>query len=98
MRSIYRHRRDAAELAGHWFFPALAALLFSGVLLGFAKSFFFRAAFSNFPVSPIVLLHGTAMTAWFVLFLVQTFLVSTDEVNLHRRLGLFSLLLAVSIE
>jgi hypothetical protein len=35
---------------------------------------------------PLVLVHGTLITAWFVLFLVQALLIASRNRRLHMRL------------
>jgi hypothetical protein len=40
-------------------------------------------------------LHGVLMTAWFALFFVQTCLIATHRVAVHRRLGVLGLALAI---
>ena len=72
-----------------WFFQAYAALLLVAVLVGFARTFFLRAWFEQGPVelTPVLVVHGLALTAWFVLFFVQTVLVARGRLATHRRLG-----------
>lgn len=72
-----------------WFFQAYAALLLVAVLVGFARTFFLRAWFAQGPVelTPVLVVHGVALTAWFVLFLLQTLLVQRGRLATHRRLG-----------
>ncbi len=36
---------------------------------------------------PLVVVHGSAMTAWMILFLVQSLLISTRNRRLHMKLG-----------
>jgi hypothetical protein len=64
---------------------ALVALLV--VFVGFSRSYYLKALFGTpaLPLLPHV--HGVIMTSWFVLFLVQTWLVSTRRVTVHRTLG-----------
>ncbi len=46
---------------------------------------------------PLVLLHGTFTTAWFVLFLVQALLISTRNRRLHMRLGWGAIAVALGV-
>lgn len=66
-----------------------AAVLFAG----FAKSYFLKVLFGTPALYPLLHLHGIVMTSWFVLFAVQTWLVSAHRTDLHRRLGIFGVLL-----
>lgn len=67
------------------------------VFAGFARSYFLKAWFDTPPLSLLVHVHGLVMTSWFVLFLVQTCLIETHRVAMHRRLGVFGAALAVAI-
>lgn len=75
-----------------YFYGALAA--FTVVFAGFARSYFLKTWFGT-PALPWLLhLHGALMTSWFLLFFVQTKLISTRRVDWHRRLGVFGAVLA----
>lgn len=39
--------------------------------------------------------HGFVMTAWFLLFGAQTWLVEAHRIDLHRRLGVLGAILSV---
>src|SRR6185436_12010738 len=60
----------------HGFFVCMAALLLATVLVGFAPSFYLRAYFGAPPLPTYLQLHGVVLTAWFLLFFVQTSLVA----------------------
>lgn len=59
------------------------------VYVGFARSFFLRPWFPDYPAAtePIFLVHGIAFAAWCVLLVVQPTLIATGRVGLHRALG-----------
>lgn len=77
--------RLAARRSG--FYVGISGLLLLIVFLGFSRTFYLRAFF-NVPEIPISLVvHGIALTAWFVGVFVQTALVSARRVDIHRRLG-----------
>lgn len=65
----------------------MSILLLLIVLVGFAPTFFMRILFDPPPISPYVHMHGALMTAWFVLFVVQTSLAYGGRVRSHRELG-----------
>jgi hypothetical protein len=73
----------------HVFFTAMALAMLAAVLVGFARSFFLRPLFPDWPspAEPIFYVHGAAFTAWIVLLLVQTTLVGVGRTDIHRRLG-----------
>ncbi|MEM9840795.1 MAG: hypothetical protein AAF830_16805 [Pseudomonadota bacterium] len=90
-------RLRETERRGPRFFRLLSGLLLLIVFLGFAKSFFFRPAFENFPVAPIVIIHGGVMSLWFVVYAAQTWLARAGRIALHRVLGFGSFALAAGI-
>ncbi|NRA29673.1 MAG: hypothetical protein HRU11_05360, partial [Parvularculaceae bacterium] len=94
--TVLADRLGAAERRQPRYDGLLSTFCLLVVILGFAKSFFLRPLFPNFPVAPIVLVHGGVLSAWFVLFWVQTNLVRRGQAALHRRLGLASLPLALA--
>ena len=67
------------------------------VFVGFAPSYFLKGFFGTPPLYPLLHFHGFIMTSWFVLFATQSWLIETHRVRLHRRLGIFGALLAVTI-
>ena len=89
-------RRFAPE---HRFFLAMALALLATVLAGFSRSFFLRPLFPTWP-SPtenIFYVHGALFTAWILLLILQTSLVTAGRTDLHRRIGPFGALLAVAM-
>ena len=71
------------------FYFGMALAMFGVVYLGFARTFFLRPLFPDFPApaEPIFLVHGVAFTAWLVLLVVQPLLVASGRIDLHRSLG-----------
>jgi hypothetical protein len=70
------------------FFFAAHIVLLVIVLLGFSPSFFLRSAFHHVTPLPILLyVHGAVLTVWFLLTVVQGWLIRTQRRQLHRRLG-----------
>ena len=79
------------------FYFFMSALFLVVVLLGFSRSFYLKSAF-DFPALPIHLyFHGIALTSWFVLALIQPWLIKNQSIGLHRRLGAVGVMLAVSV-
>ncbi len=75
-----------------------ALLALAIVLVGFARTFFLKPFFhAPPPLSLLTVAHGLVMTAWFVLFIVQTQLVAAGNVRLHRRLGIAGAWLAALV-
>jgi hypothetical protein len=78
-----------------YFYAVLGAAII--VFAGFAQSYFLKGFFGTPPLYPLLHLHGLVMTSWFVLFATQSWLIETHRVHLHRQLGIFGALLAVTI-
>jgi hypothetical protein len=83
--------------ADHRFYAWAGAAAFAIVFAGFARTYFLKFVFGA-PALPWFLhLHGALMTSWFALFFVQTYLVASHRVRIHRRLGVFGAILAAMI-
>ena len=67
------------------------------VLLGFAKTYYLKAAFGTPALSPLLHLHGLVMSLWFGLFVVQTRLVAARRLDLHKQLGMLGAFLAAAV-
>ena len=76
------------------FFPSIAGLIALVVFVGFAPTYYLRAAFRPDPLAAVFQVHGAVFTAWVLLFVAQTGLVATRRVALHRRLGVAGAVLA----
>ncbi len=64
------------------------------VVVGFAPSYFLKGAmFAHLP-SVLVHLHGALFSAWIVLFVVQSSLISAAKYRLHRKLGVLGAVIA----
>lgn len=75
------------------FYLALAVLLLLLVLVGFSRTFYLRPFFeqpSGWQLDRlpwVYMFHGIVATAWFVLLVVQSALVQSRKIWIHRRLG-----------
>jgi FtsH-binding integral membrane protein len=79
------------------FFTGMAIAAALTVFVGFAPTYYLRGLFDARPLSPLVHLHGIVSTAWILLFLTQTSLVAARRTDLHRRLGIVGVVLAVGV-
>lgn len=85
------------------FFSGMAIALALAVFVGFARTYFLsaylgtNATVSGGPFSAAVHIHGALFTAWVLLFIVQTTLVATRRVAVHRNLGVAGALLAAAM-
>src|SRR5215468_7981998 len=82
------------------FYSGMAVAMALAVFIGFARTYYLSAYFGTTttttggPFSTIVRLHAALFTTWVLLFVVQTSLVATRRVAVHRRLGLAVAVLA----
>ena len=86
------------------FYGGMALALGLTVLAGFASTYYLRffgggprATLTGGPFTALVHVHGALFTAWVLLFIVQTALVASRRVAVHRRLGLAGAALAAAM-
>jgi hypothetical protein len=84
-------------LLKQYFYFSMSLLIAAVVIYGFSHTvdhFLIHAT----PVRPWVLyLHGTVFSGWVVFFILQSTLIRTHNVRLHRTLGWFGVALGVLI-
>ena len=77
------------------FYLSMMAAIFALVVWGFARSFYFRTLTTP-PATHIddagwmgwiFILHGVLFSAWLVLFAVQTLLIGSKRLPLHKAIG-----------
>jgi hypothetical protein len=79
------------------FFGIVAIAMSAFMALGFARTYYLRGAFDLPPLSALLHLHGVVFTAWLAVFILQTRLVAWQRIDLHRKLGMASVGLAVLV-
>jgi hypothetical protein len=85
------------------YFQTLAAVLLIVLMLVGFHHFYFqgRAYPAARPITPpirsLVILHGSAMAAWMVLFLVQPLLILSGNRKAHMRLGVLASFFAAAV-
>jgi hypothetical protein len=79
------------------FFGVAALALSVFMVLSFARTYYLRPAFDLPALIPMLQLHGAVFTAWLIVFVVQTRLVASHRIDLHRTLGLWSVGLAALV-
>jgi hypothetical protein len=62
--------------------------------LGFAKSFFVGKTFGQLSLTPLVHIHAATMILWYLMLIVQAWLVRTDRISIHRMVGRSSYVVA----
>lgn len=85
-------------------FFGLAIVFLAFLAVGFGPTFFLRpfTGVTDFATGaralpPHLVLHGVALTAWFLLFAVQAWLGSTMRIQWHRRLGVAGVFVAAAV-
>ncbi len=82
----------------HRFFLTVAILFPIITVIGFAPSYYFKTLFATPPLpSGLVHAHGISMSLWIVLYLVQTYLITSKQIKLHMTLGIFGVILAAAM-
>jgi hypothetical protein len=76
------------------FYVGIALAIAITVFAGFAPTYYLRPYYQSTPLGGVRHLHGVVFTAWVLLLIVQTTLVSAGRVALHRRLGVGGAVLA----
>jgi hypothetical protein len=80
------------------FYFGMTLLMAFFVFAGFGMTYWFPLASGSFPSAPpVVHLHGWIFSAWMILLVVQSALVSSRNVALHRSLGTFGIALATAV-
>jgi hypothetical protein len=78
-----------------YFWASLACALIA--ITGFSRSYYLKFLFVRPELPALLHVHGAIMSAWCVLFIVQTYFVATHQVPLHRRLGIIGAFLAILV-
>jgi hypothetical protein len=90
---IFDWRRSDRRL-----FAAVALLFPIIVLVGFARTYYLKAAFDT-PAVPSLLvhLHGLVMTAWVLYFIAQVWLIRSKRARVHMSAGMLGIALAIVV-
>jgi hypothetical protein len=75
------------------FFAIMAVLAAVITFAGFSRTYYLGRFFGAKALTPFFHLHGVVFSCWILLFVVQAVLVRSGRVQLHRRLGITSLIL-----
>ncbi|MDW3648974.1 MAG: hypothetical protein R8P61_18030 [Bacteroidia bacterium] len=79
------------------YFFILHSLLLLLVLLGFAPSFYLRPLSNQAALPFHLLIHGISCTSWFILCLLQVYLIQSHRTLSHKKLGTSASILAPAI-
>lgn len=84
-----------------FFYPCSGAIFLVLIVIGFQHYIFGGRLFNGAPIEPAMLaaivLHSSAIFAWFLLFFVQALLISTKNRRVHMKLGWSVLVIASMI-
>jgi hypothetical protein len=86
-----------AAVVRNRFYAVIALALATLVLVAFARTYYLREWFTVPPINLLLHLHSIAFTGWFVLFVVQTRLISRQDYHTHMQLGIAGLVLAAVV-
>lgn len=78
------------------FYFKMGLLLITLVIVGFGSAMF-NAGKSPLELPLLFHIHALVYIAWFMLFIIQTKLISKHNYNLHKNLGYSSILLVISM-
>jgi uncharacterized membrane protein YozB (DUF420 family) len=81
-RFAFRHPWDRIA------FPVFVGLIWIVILLGFVPEVIDQLRKNEFDYPVVTHVHALTFTAWLILLTVQTALVRSGKVRLHRRLGI----------
>lgn len=79
------------------FFAWIALALAIFTIIGFSRTYYFRFLTDLPALSTLVHLHGAVFTAWLLVFVAQTRLVAARRVDLHMKLGIAAIVIAVLV-
>jgi len=79
---------------GRWYYISLAVVMIAVAIAGFAPSIV-NPSHRHAPLTLLVAVHGIVFSLWLILFLIQTTLIATRHVSLHRRMGIVAVILLI---
>lgn len=77
------------------FFVIMALAMAATVAVGFGPTFYLKPVMASPPLTPSVWVHGVLFTGWIALLVTQASLVAKGRVEIHMRLGMLGVLLAI---
>lgn len=85
------------------FYTGMAIVMLFTALVGFSRTYFLglisghATTITGRVPNTTVHMHALLFMSWLVLFIVQTSLVATHRVKVHRKLGYFGVVLAAAM-
>jgi hypothetical protein len=87
----------ASSVTRSRFFALIALALAVFTVVGFSRTYYFRFLTDLPPLTTLVHLHGAVFTAWLLVFVAQTRLVAAKRVDLHMKLGIAAVVIAILV-
>src|SRR5580704_17176050 len=88
--------RPANPLARFSYF-IFGLIIAAVVVAGFSQTFNARLLHPPSPRPPIIYFHVAVFASWIILFLLQSALIATGNVKLHRKVGLLGIALGITL-
>jgi hypothetical protein len=79
------------------FYRHMAIALSLFIIIGFSRTYYLRFLTDLPPLDTLVHWHSLVFSAWLLVFIAQTRLVAAQRVDLHMKLGIAALVLAVAV-
>jgi len=103
--SALPHQSSAPDrigaIADRWIYVFMAGLFVTTALTGFIPDSFLRLAAIEAgerpPFAMVVHVHAVVMGSWLLLLLAQSYLAATGRRELHRQLGVTSVVLVIAV-
>jgi hypothetical protein len=93
MRALLTARRDFDRR----FYLGMGLVALALVFWGFAPTYYLKLIFGAPALSKRLHIHGAVMSSWLVLFFAQASLISARRTDLHRRLGIIGVFIAIAV-
>jgi len=84
-------------LVVRWYCLAMSLLLVAHVVVGFARTLFFRPLFDVPAIPTYLFVHGAILSTWYVWLFLQSALVAAHRTDLHRRVGVVGVCVAAAV-
>jgi hypothetical protein len=79
------------------FYGGMSIIVAAIVFVGFSRTFYLSAWFHGPSLTLLRVVHGTLFSAWILLLITQTSLISAGRTDIHRRLGAGGAVLAAAM-
>src|ERR1022692_2541534 len=87
----------AVDVAGRYFYFFMSLLIAAVVIYGFSHTVNQNLVHATPPRPWLLWLHGSLFSGWVAFFILQSALVRTRNVRIHRTTGWFGVGLAVAM-